>query len=355
MSGEESVTPDSICKISPSVSNVYHHRMIIEDIEQIVKDYPNNRKLVGDDFKIPVRYSSVTCYISIYPSGRGKGGFLSVFLCCREPADENVKMKVECCIIAESGQKKNVYSSSEHEASVYVDRLYVHFIKHSDLFDASKCFLKNGNLTLAFKITCHHSDATIKSHTFAENLVDETKDTFKVMKKFHQGFMSDFIIECSDHQEVNCHSIILAAKSEVFEKMLTHDTPEKREGRVKMEGLDKEICDNILKYVYTGCLNEDLITMELYMQADKMGFLQLKDICSKNLVQHINKDNAVEILVIGDVSNDQVLKDAAVECIEENYDDKIADELKNNVDQDLWSELYNRLTTHWAFERFVIS
>ena len=59
----------SICKISTSGARVYTHAVVIEDIKQTIEDFPNQKKLVFDEFKIPLKYSSLTGHIEVYPSG----------------------------------------------------------------------------------------------------------------------------------------------------------------------------------------------------------------------------------------------------------------------------------------------
>ena len=71
--------------------------------------------------------------------------------------------------------------------------------------------------------------------------------------------MSDFIIITSDNEKVPCHRNVLAAIPR-----FAHPTEERRLGKVELKDLKKEICDTILKFSYTGCLDDDDITMQLF-------------------------------------------------------------------------------------------
>ena len=124
--------------------------------------------------------------------------------------------------------------------------------------------------------------------------------------------------------------------------MFAHPTEERRLGKVELKDLKKEICDIILKFSYTGRLDDD-VTMELFEQADKLQFLELKEQCSKHLIQFIDKDNCISIYEVAIGRNDQTLKAAAIDCMEENFDE-LADDLESNIkDPKLWPQLCRRM------------
>jgi len=351
---DDKVSPgifDAVSKVSFSGSKVFNYKFIIEDLKTAIEEYPNRKAIVGDEFKIPIKYSSLPCHIGVCPSGAHEkdDGWLSVYLFAKPIDDMDFKLHCEYAVINADGEKVEVYEIEEDEVSTYIDGWGDdQFIRHTDIFDASKKLLKNGSLTLAFKITILQNDIVMKSKQFSENGDGVSKDHFNFMKKLlekPEEFGSDFTIVCSDLKEVKCHTNILSANSEVFKGMLAKDSvsKEKKEGRVHMKELDKEICNIILRFVYTGCLDEDKITMELYQQADKMSFLRLKNICSKHLINFIDKDNCIATLGMADAIGDDNLKDAAADCLEENAVG-LANEMKNNINgQELWSELYVRL------------
>ena len=63
----------------------------------------------------------------------------------------------------------------------------------------------------------------------------------------------------------------------------------------------------------------------------------------RHLIQFINKDNCIATLVLADATNDDNMKEAAADCLEENAE-QLINSLKNNVNnQDLMSQLYLRL------------
>ena len=82
--------------------------------------------------------------------------------------------------------------------------------------------------------------------------------------------------------------------------------------------------------------------MELYQQADKLGFLQLKQICSQHLIPFIDKDNCIATLVMADATNDKKMKEAAADCLEENAEE-LFNSMKNSFNNQLFPELYLRV------------
>jgi len=345
---DDKVSPgifDAVSKVSFSGSKVFNYKFIIEDIKTAIDEFPNGKRILGDEFKIPMKYSSLLCHINVYPSGSGENGWLSLFLYAKPPNGMDFKMHCEYAVINADGEKVEVGEIEEDDVSTYIDGWGDdQFIRHTDIFDASKKILKNGSLTLAFKITILHNDAVIKSSNFASGRVADSKDHSRFMNKLQQGFMNDFIIVTAGQKEVPCHAIVLAANSEYFEGMLAHDSKEKQEGRVELLDLEKETCQIILKYLYTGCLDEKDATMQLYKQSDKLLFLQLKDVLSKHLCQYIDMDNCIKILQLADGTNDENLKSVAADFINENTEELIH-RMKTDIykDHDLWSYLQLRL------------
>merc|ERR1711963_602046 len=111
----------SICKISASGARVYTHTVIIEDIKQTIKDFPNQKKLVCDEFKIPLKYSSLLGQVAVYPSGARKDekGYLAVFFYLKPKTSDmdEVPVKVEYSIIDTNGEKTEV-KEFENKVSV---------------------------------------------------------------------------------------------------------------------------------------------------------------------------------------------------------------------------------------------
>ena len=71
--------------------------------------------------------------------------------------------------------------------------------------------------------------------------------------------------------------------------------------------------------------------MQLYKDADSLEFLQLKEVLSSHLCKYLSKENCIPTFLLADGTNDENLKMAAADCINdnaeefENLDEKIKD------------------------------
>jgi len=71
--------------------------------------------------------------------------------------------------------------------------------------------------------------------------------------------------------------------------------------------------------------------MQLYKDADSLEFLGLKEVLSSHLCKYISKENCIPTFLLADGTNDENLKMAAADCINdnaeefENLDEKIKD------------------------------
>ena len=69
----------------------------------------------------------------------------------------------------------------------------------------------------------------------------------------------------------------------------------------------------------------------MYKEADALGFLELKEVLSSHLCKYISKENCIQTFLLADGTNDENLKMAAADCINdnaeefENLDEKIKD------------------------------
>ena len=60
--------------------------------------------------------------------------------------------------------------------------------------------------------------------------------------------------------------------------------------------------------------------MQLYKDADSLEFLQLKEVLSSHLCKYISKENCIQTFLLADGTDDDNLKMAAADCINDNED-----------------------------------
>ena len=99
---------DSVCVYSPSDTIVYHHKVTFQDFKILTEQYGWFEKLLGNEFKIPIKSSSLPCYIEVYPSGRREEdkGFVTIYLYTKPSDSMDYMMSVEYSIIDSTGKSK---------------------------------------------------------------------------------------------------------------------------------------------------------------------------------------------------------------------------------------------------------
>ena len=137
---------------------------------------------------------------------------------------------------------------------------------------------------------------------------------------FLSELLSDFKILCED-VSFNCHKIILATGSPVFEAAVNSDMLEAKSGCLKIEDYKPSVVKFILEFIYKSeidikNLKEDpVFAMEVLAAADKYRMEKLKDLCEKKLCFQIVTENALELLIVGDMYGAAELKESAQKLI----------------------------------------
>ena len=73
-------------------------------------------------------------------------------------------------------------------------------------------------------------------------------------------------------KELRAHKLILATRSPVFAAMFEHDTKEKKESRIEITEFSFDVCQHMLRFIYTGRVYElDRYAMDLMTAADMVG------------------------------------------------------------------------------------
>ena len=105
------------------------------------------------------------------------------------------------------------------------------------------------------------------------------------------------------------HKAILAARSEVFAAMFSHDMLESANKAVVLPDIDSDVLTELLTYIYTGeCPRIEELAESLIYHAEKYDLDHLKALCEEQLSYDLQVDNAARILVLADACNAEQLK-----------------------------------------------
>jgi speckle-type POZ protein len=97
--------------------------------------------------------------------------------------------------------------------------------------------------------------------------------------------------------------------------MFKHPTKEQSTNQVKIEDIDPEVFDQLLRFIYTGrvpLVKLETMAAELFIAADKYLMDELKMKCENYLLSQMSPHNCVILLLHGDLQNpNEHLKEAA--------------------------------------------
>jgi speckle-type POZ protein len=112
------------------------------------------------------------------------------------------------------------------------------------------------------------------------------------------------------------HKNILATRSKVFAAMFKHPMKENSTNQIKIEDIQPEVFDQLLRFIYTGRVST--ATMEtmaagLFIAADKYLLNGLKNECENYLLHDMSPDNCIELLLNSNLMNsaEKLKKEAA--------------------------------------------
>jgi speckle-type POZ protein len=102
-------------------------------------------------------------------------------------------------------------------------------------------------------------------------------------------------------QTFAAHKAILAMRSPVFAAMFLHPTKEVQTGEVKVDDIDPDVFQEVLRYVYTGLARSttmDIMAPGLLAAADKYFMDQLKTRCETHLIRQMSVKNCLDLLAL---------------------------------------------------------
>ncbi|XP_033150791.1 protein roadkill-like [Drosophila busckii] len=148
------------------------------------------------------------------------------------------------------------------------------------------------------------------------------KNNGKLLKELgdllHDSKFTDVIIISADKKELRAHKLILAARSEVFKAMFSHELEENKLNEVSISDFDAEVIHEMLKYMYTEKLTKlNDLNADLLAIANKYELQELEQMCVDSLLEHLSIETAAEAFQLGDLYNWQILKDKAMIIFEQ--------------------------------------
>merc|ERR1719154_1070198 len=277
----------------------------------------------------------------LYPKGRKNEAEdqLSIFL--KNCNDFPIKAKYRVSILDSNSKKTNSFDCSSMFARPNTEKFSSWgrspWVSRQSISNNTK-LLPEGHLTIFCVLTViggtekpsGSQDVEVKSGTNVRGL-EQVSEHFG--KLFNNKELSDVEIEC-DGEIFNCHQAILSTRSDVFWAMFQADMTESLTKKVDIEDIDSEVVRELLHFIYTGSVNENVLkekARELLAAADKYQLDVLKNICEDYLCSNIQINNAVENLVFGDLHQASKLRSRAMKVIAGNLVEVVKTEEYQNL------------------------
>ncbi|XP_052787254.1 BTB/POZ domain-containing protein 6-B-like [Mya arenaria] len=148
-----------------------------------------------------------------------------------------------------------------------------------------------------------------------------------ILYTYENSLWTDVTLECSaengDTRYLKAHRMILASRSPVFEGMLFGPAADKGD-TIQITSFTYELMDFLLRYLYSGvtALAEDT-AIKNYKTAHFFQVPALVDECSQYLRSIFSKDNVCEILDLSLQYDNEGLRNAASDYIDQNASNAI--------------------------------
>lgn len=119
---------------------------------------------------------------------------------------------------------------------------------------------------------------------------------------FRSADYSDITVEVG-LETFQAHKAILCARVPYFKRLFDSGMRESATGRIKIEDVEADRFENVLKFIYSGQLPTDLDERsESYLPiADKYGIEDLKLASIESLRKNISQDNVVGRMILADL------------------------------------------------------
>ena len=131
----------------------------------------------------------------------------------------------------------------------------------------------------------------------------------------------DVKIICNE-KSLGGHKAVLSCRSEVFKTIIRNKSLTEKQAAVmeiNENDFNSETMEQVLFYFYHGNVQDiEMINTDLIRAADKYEVVGLMDICAKYLESNLSLENALDILVTAELTNQKGLFDSAAKFVRKN-------------------------------------
>jgi len=249
--------------------------------------------------------------------------YLSLYLLLVSCQKNEVRAKFKFSILnSKREETKAMESQRAYRFIQGKDWGFKKFIRRDFLLDDQNGLLPDDRLTLYCEVSVvaesiNHSGQSMTS----QFRIPECKLADDLGSLFESSKFYDVILSVNE-AEFKAHKAVLAARSPVFAAMFEHEMEEKKQNRVEIVDMDKDVLNEMLKFIYTGkATNLEKMADDLLAAADKYDLERLKMLCEESLCNNLSNETAADILILADMHSANQLKFHAIEFINSHATD----------------------------------
>ncbi|CAN8317578.1 unnamed protein product [Cochlearia groenlandica] len=148
------------------------------------------------------------------------------------------------------------------------------------------------------------------------------------VKIFNEQWQADVRLKAGDSAEseaIPAHKLVLAARSEVFKKILESDNLKANDVEIEtvtMSDMKQEELEAFVEFIYNNrsslSVKEKKHARSLFVAADKYEIPHLKELCRQELISSLKISNVVDLLQLSLNLLDQSLTDSAAIFVSRN-------------------------------------
>jgi len=200
------------------------------------------------------------------------------------------------------------------------------FVPLRDVLDPSKGWLENGSLTVECKMKLATSrPKTVQRSRAPMNTLQNL--SLQLGALFSSGRHTDVALIVGQ-ERIDAHSLILGARSPVFDAMWSHSMAERESKTVTISDLEPAAVRRMVTYMYRGELDRELDndsdTTSLLQAAHRYQVIDLVELCVEALSSTITTELAAERLMLADMLDIDVLKHECLGYITKSPDVTVA-------------------------------
>ena len=178
------------------------------------------------------------------------------------------------------------------------------------------------NVFYYIKESDHKSEIAAKNSEIAvKNFeIQNLKNNFAGQLHDEKEFM-DVKIVCNE-KTLDGHKAVLSCRSKVFKTIIRNKSLTEKQAAVmeiNENDFNSETMEQVLFYFYHGSVKDiEMINTDLLRAADKYEVVGLVDICTEYLESNLDFENALDVLVAAELTNQKDLFEYAASFVREN-------------------------------------